>query len=99
MSHRAYQTAAATGAAVLGLFGTTCALNQLWWEFGMLTFGSVFLVEASAREARAHRDALRRERMAKGVQPGRPEFVPCCQFWAASDGAVHAPDCHTWSTR
>lgn len=71
MSHRRYQTLTATGAAVLGLFGTTCALDGLWWEAGMFGFVAVFLIEASAREAHAHRAAVRRsERLAHPTRPG-----------------------------
>ncbi|MBT2505131.1 hypothetical protein J7I98_04310 [Streptomyces sp. ISL-98] len=99
MSHRTYQTAAATGAATLGLCCTTLAINSRWWEAGMLAFVAVFLVEASARESRAHRDALARERMARSNEQEEPLLVPCCSFWTSSAGAVHAPDCHTWSTR
>ncbi|MET9517014.1 hypothetical protein [Streptomyces sp. NPDC002994] len=99
MSHRSYQTLAASGAAVLGLFGTTCALDGLWWEAGMFGFVAVFLIEASIREARAHRIAEARERTARGNAQEQPLLVPCCPFWTSSAGLVHAPDCHTWSTR
>lgn len=100
MSHRRYQTLAATGAAVTGLAATTCAFNGLWWETGFLAFGSVFLVEAAARESRAHRDACARERMARGNDQGAPlPLVPCCAFWVASEtrGRIHTTTCHTWS--
>jgi hypothetical protein len=97
--HRRYQTATATAAAVLGLFGTHTALSGLWWETVLFGGVALVLVEASVREARVHRDALARERMAIAGEHADPLFVPCCQFWTASAGHIHAPDCPTWSTR
>lgn len=96
MSHRRYQTLAATGAAITGLAGTACAVDQLWWEAGMFAFVAVFLVEASHRESRAHRDACARARMALDADDRQPPaLVPCCAFWTSTAGQLHAPTCPT----
>ncbi|WP_028814450.1 hypothetical protein [Streptomyces flavidovirens] len=58
---------------------------------------------ALAETARAHRIAVRRtERLARPAGPGAttsPLFVPCCPFWTASAGEIHAANCPTWSDR
>lgn len=95
MSHRRYQTLAATGATALGLLTVTCATNGLWWEATLLGFGSLFLVETAARESRARHTTLAIQRMALEADHTPPVLTPCCAFWTASEGQAHSRSCPT----
>lgn len=88
-----------TGAALLFAAAIATAHHHMWWECGLFTGVSLFLLEGAyrertarrARQRRARTIAARAARYARGgaIQPPRP----CCQFWASSDGAVHGHDC------
>jgi hypothetical protein len=92
------EAAFATAAAVLALAGTASASHHLWWETVVFFGVAAFSVEGAARERRARRDRERRARVeaqrARLANRGPvPTPVPCCQFWASSDGAAHGHDC------
>ncbi|MFE2311636.1 hypothetical protein ACFXC8_00295 [Streptomyces sp. NPDC059441] len=91
------ETALVLGAATLTSAGIAAARHGMWWETSMFWFVAVFLAEGASRErhqrrARERAVAVRLACLARGeavIEPPRP----CCQFWVASDGAVHGHDC------
>ncbi|MFF1604194.1 hypothetical protein ACFVYV_43415 [Streptomyces mirabilis] len=92
------EAAFATAAALLALAGTASASHHLWWETVVFLGVAAFSVEGAARERRARRDRERRARVeAQRIQLAdralAPAPIPCCRFWASSDGAVHGHDC------
>ncbi|MFK0168976.1 hypothetical protein ACIQU5_09250 [Streptomyces sp. NPDC090306] len=96
--HRRRQALRAAAAVLAATGGAGCAAAGWWAPAASLGVGAVVLAAASAHAGLAHRrtvaDHLRARLTALGSSPG-PLAVPrpCCAFWRASRGAVHAPDC------
>jgi hypothetical protein len=100
MRHHRWTQAVLVTAAVLTSASSVIAVWEQQWAPAILcVLISGSLAEIATHRAHARHDALTRARMALEGQHAAPEFVPCCQFWTAPAGHIHAPDCPTWSTR
>ncbi|MFE2967549.1 hypothetical protein ACFXKC_28525 [Streptomyces sp. NPDC059340] len=92
------EAAFATAVAILAAAGTASASHHMWWETAVFLSVAAFSLAGVARERRARRDQDRRarveaQRAALANRGPAPAPVPCCRFWASSDGAVHGHDC------
>jgi hypothetical protein len=98
MTHQRRQFVRAAASALAGAAGAGCAAAGWWTPAGVLGAGALALAVTSAHAGVVHRRVLalhlRARLTALGTGPaGAVAPRPCCAFWTASRGAVHAPAC------
>ena len=67
-----------------------------WLLLALLTAAGVLAYVATTYDTEDHRIRARHHALARAaLQDARTLHTPqpCCQFWQATEGAPHAPDC------